>query len=65
MRQIDPGGNLTGISLVFGQGFCGRWLKMLRELAPGLSTVAVIGDPMRPWLRAELESAARIEGLER
>jgi putative tryptophan/tyrosine transport system substrate-binding protein len=36
---------------------------MLGELVPGLSRLAVISDPTRPWLRVELESAARLDGL--
>ena len=61
-----PGGNLTGISLAMAEGFEGKWLDLLHETVPGLSTVAVIGNPASPWVknaRSELESAARTRGL--
>jgi putative ABC transport system substrate-binding protein len=61
-----PGGNLTGISLAFAEGFGGKWLQLLHETVPRLSTVAVIGNPASPWvlkIRTELEGAARTRGL--
>jgi putative ABC transport system substrate-binding protein len=39
-----PGGNITGFSLYeFSIG--GKWLDLLKEVAPGLARVAVIFDP--------------------
>jgi putative tryptophan/tyrosine transport system substrate-binding protein len=61
-----PGGNLTGVSLAMAEGFGGKWLELLHETLPRLSTVAVIGNPASPWvknLRGELESAARTQRL--
>jgi putative ABC transport system substrate-binding protein len=40
-----PGGNLTGVSMGYGEGFSGKWLELLQETVPGLSTVAVIVNP--------------------
>jgi putative ABC transport system substrate-binding protein len=38
-----PGGNLTGL-LTFEAGIIGKWLAMLKEIAPGLVRVALVGD---------------------
>jgi putative ABC transport system substrate-binding protein len=43
-----PGGNLTGLSLGWGQGIAGKWLELLQETVPRLSTVAVIANPENP-----------------
>jgi ABC-type uncharacterized transport system substrate-binding protein len=40
-----PGGNLTGLSLGWGEGVAGKWLELLQETVPRLSTVAVIANP--------------------
>jgi len=37
-----PGGNLTGMSMGYGQDFSGKWLELLQEAVPRLSTVAMI-----------------------
>jgi putative tryptophan/tyrosine transport system substrate-binding protein len=39
-----PGGNLTGW-LLYEAGIVGKWLGMLKEIAPGLTRVALIGNP--------------------
>jgi putative tryptophan/tyrosine transport system substrate-binding protein len=39
-----PGGNATGFTAV-EYGFGGKWLELLKELAPKLTRVAVIRDP--------------------
>jgi len=39
-----PGGNLTGI-LLYEEGVIGKWLAMLKEIAPRLERVAAIGSP--------------------
>jgi putative tryptophan/tyrosine transport system substrate-binding protein len=41
-----PGGNLTGM-LLYEEGITGKWLAMLKEIAPGLSRAALIADPRR------------------
>jgi putative ABC transport system substrate-binding protein len=42
MRQ--PGGNVTGFSL-FEFSLAGKWLNLLKEIAPGLKRVAVMFNP--------------------
>jgi putative ABC transport system substrate-binding protein len=39
-----PGGNLTGV-LLYEAGIVRKWLAMLREIAPPLTRVALIGNP--------------------
>jgi putative ABC transport system substrate-binding protein len=41
-----PGGNLTGMSTGFGESFSGKWLGLLQETVPRLSTVAMIMNPV-------------------
>ena len=40
-----PGGNLTGMSMGYGEDFSGKWLELLQETVPRLSTVAMIVNP--------------------
>jgi putative ABC transport system substrate-binding protein len=40
-----PDGNLTGLSLGWSEGIGGKWLELLQETVPHLSTVAVIANP--------------------
>jgi putative ABC transport system substrate-binding protein len=42
--MAHPGGNATGFS-AFEYSVSGKWLGLLRELAPGLTRVAVIREP--------------------
>ena len=39
-----PGGNVTGFML-FEYGMSSKWLELLKEIAPGLTRVAVLRDP--------------------
>jgi putative ABC transport system substrate-binding protein len=39
-----PGGNITGFT-PFEYPIAGKWLEQLRELAPDVSRVALLGDP--------------------
>jgi len=41
----QPGGNVTGLSVGFSEGIASKWLELLQELVPGLSTVAVTMNP--------------------
>lgn len=50
-----PGGNITGVSLGFTEEFSGKYLELLQEVLPRLSTVAVIYDPDNPSNRALAE----------
>src|SRR5262249_20611238 len=39
-----PGGNLTGFTFV-EYGMSGKWLELLKEIAPRVSRVAILRDP--------------------
>jgi putative ABC transport system substrate-binding protein len=39
-----PGGNATGF-ILFEYGISGKWLELLKEIAPGVTRAAVIRDP--------------------
>jgi putative ABC transport system substrate-binding protein len=39
-----PGGNVTGLML-YEEGITGKWLSMLKEIAPNLARVTVMADP--------------------
>jgi putative ABC transport system substrate-binding protein len=43
-----PGANLTGL-LLYEEGITGKWLAMLKEIAPHLSRAALIADPTTPF----------------
>jgi putative tryptophan/tyrosine transport system substrate-binding protein len=40
----QPGGNTTGFML-FEYSFSGKWLELLKQIAPGVTRVAVLRDP--------------------
>ena len=42
-----PGGNATGF-LQFEYGLSGKWLELLKQIAPGVTRAAVIRDPTAP-----------------
>jgi putative tryptophan/tyrosine transport system substrate-binding protein len=61
-----PGGNATGFTS-FEYGIGGKWLELLKEIAPGLTQAAVIRDPaisagLGQW--GAIQSAAPSLGLE-
>jgi len=39
-----PGGNITGF-MTFEYGFAGKWLELLKQIAPQVTRAAVIRDP--------------------
>jgi putative ABC transport system substrate-binding protein len=39
-----PGGNATGFT-IFEYGISGKWLELLKEIAPGVTRAAVLRDP--------------------
>jgi len=55
-----PGGNLTGLSAGYAEGMAGKWLELLHESIPGLSTIAVIQNPDNPWHRASAKELERL-----
>ena len=44
MSLARPGGNATGFTL-FEYGMSGKWLELLKEIAPGVTRAAVLRDP--------------------
>jgi putative ABC transport system substrate-binding protein len=58
-----PGGNVTGF-LLLEASITGKWLAMLREIAPGLTRIALVGNPKTMpydyYLRAAEELAPRL-----
>jgi putative tryptophan/tyrosine transport system substrate-binding protein len=61
-----PGGNATGFML-FEYGIGGKWLELLREIAPGVTRVGVLRDPtvttgIGQW--GAIQTAAPSFGLE-
>jgi putative ABC transport system substrate-binding protein len=45
--QARPGGNATGF-MAFEYSLSGRWLELLKEIAPSVARVAVLRDPTVP-----------------
>src|SRR5689334_1841896 len=43
-----PGGNLTGVSVQISDEIPGKWLELIREAVPELTTVAVVVNPDNP-----------------
>jgi putative ABC transport system substrate-binding protein len=46
-----PGSNLTGLSMGYADPISGKWLELLQETVPRLSTIAVIMNPDNPLER--------------
>ncbi len=55
-----PGGNLTGMSMGYGEGMAGKWLELLQETVPRLFSVAVIANTDNPIAR---NSARDLEAI--
>jgi putative ABC transport system substrate-binding protein len=53
-----PEGNITGISLAYGDGFAGKWVELLREAAPGVSHVAAV------WSSSNAAAARFVQELQ-
>ncbi len=47
-----PGGNVTGFML-FEYTMAGKWLELLKEVAPNVTRVAVLRDPANPSQTAQ------------
>ena len=61
-----PGGNLTGLSMGWVDGLGGKWLEMLQETVPRLTTVAAIvnlDNPVERDLAKDLETIAAARHL--
>ena len=61
-----PGGGATGF-MQFEYNLCAKWLELLKEIAPGVTRVAVLRDPATPTgigQFAVIQSAAPSLGVE-
>jgi putative tryptophan/tyrosine transport system substrate-binding protein len=61
-----PGGNATGF-MMFEYSLCGKWLELLKEIAPGTTRAAVLWDPTIPsgiGQFAIIQSVAASVGIE-
>jgi len=62
-----PGGNITGI-MAYEEGIVGKWLGMLKEIAPQTKRVALLGNPKTApyydYLLHAAEAAAPSLGIE-
>ena len=62
----QPGGNLTGF-IEFESSIGGKWLQLLKQIAPSVTRVAILRDPTRfAWraLQTAIEKAAPLFGVE-
>ena len=63
----QPGGNLTGF-IEFESSIGGKWLQLLKQIAPSVTRVAILRDPTRfAWraLQTTIEKAAPSFGWRR
>ena len=61
-----PGGNTTGFTL-FEYGISGKWLELLKQIAPGVTRAAVLRDPTNPTVIGQfgaIQSVAPSLGME-
>ena len=64
--MAHPGGNATGF-MIYEYSFGGKLLELLRQIAPGVTRVAVLRDPTNPALLATfgaVRGAAQLLGVE-
>lgn len=57
-----PGGNVTGLSLAYGDGFAAKWLELLAQAVPGASHFAAVWSSSNAGAQGfvnELRAAAR------
>jgi putative tryptophan/tyrosine transport system substrate-binding protein len=61
-----PGGNCTGFTL-FEYSIAGKWVELLKQVAPGLKYAAILRDPRGPWASAQfgaIQAVAPSLGIE-
>lgn len=61
-----PGGNVTGFSLGWTKAMAGKWLELLHDAVPRLTTVAVIANPDNPLIQGlarDLEAVAPMRAM--
>ena len=62
-----PEANLTGFTHLFDYGIAGKWLQLLKEIAPNLTRVGILMSRNHPSWRgyvSALNSAASLTGIE-
>jgi putative ABC transport system substrate-binding protein len=62
----QPGGNVTGLSLL-ATDLSGKRIELLREVVPGLRRLAILGNVSNPYVVLEIgevQAAARMLGLD-
>jgi len=67
-NMAHPGGNITGFTN-FESSMVGKWVEMLKEMAPGISRVAFLFNPQTApyvtrYYQGPLEASARALGIE-
>jgi len=67
-NMAHPGGNITGFTN-FESSMVGKWVEMLKEMAPGISRIAFLFNPdtapyVRRYYQSSLEASARSLGVE-
>jgi putative ABC transport system substrate-binding protein len=61
-----PGGYVTGLSFGWSEGFAGKWVEILREIAPKTTRIAILHHKAYPatgTIFRDTERAARALGL--
>jgi putative tryptophan/tyrosine transport system substrate-binding protein len=61
-----PGGNVTGLSLAWGEGLTGKWPELLKEMAPSSARAAILFNPLGVSFKssvAQTRAAAGALGL--
>jgi len=62
-----PGGNVTGLSFAYGENFGGKWLALVKDVAPKATRVGILWNPTNPAAAAhvkEMEALGPGLGLE-
>jgi putative ABC transport system substrate-binding protein len=59
-----PGGNMTGLSLAWDREFYGKWVDLLKEIAPNLTRLAALRESLTPVSWAQhVRDAADAKGV--
>ena len=61
-----PDKNLTGLSMGWSEGMAAKWLELLQDTVPRLSTIAVLANPDNPLVGAlvnEVQAVAPSRGV--
>jgi putative ABC transport system substrate-binding protein len=59
--MAHPGGNATGF-VMFEYALSGKWLELLKEIAPSVTRAAVLRDPLLQWARPIRDHTVRGAG---